>query len=100
MKKLTTSGSVWATLGSVACGPVMYSVGVAGAVQAVEEARQAGAPTTAAYEYYYALEHLTKAREFANEAEYQTANDMATVAEEYGNRARDIARRRARERGR
>jgi hypothetical protein len=35
--------TVWATLGSVACGPVMYSVGVAGAVQAVEEARQAGA---------------------------------------------------------
>ena len=82
------------------CGPILYSVNVAGAAQAVEEARQAGAADTAAYEYFYAVEHLTKAREFANEAEYQNASDMADVAEEYGNRARDIARRRGHESGR
>ncbi len=82
------------------CGPVVYSVAVAGAAQAVEEARQAGATQHATYEYHYALEHLTKAREFANEAEYQNASDMAHVAEEYGNRARDLARRRHRESGR
>lgn len=82
------------------CGPVLYSVNVAGAAQAVEEARQAGAPDTATYEYFYAVEHLNKAREFANESEYQNASDMADVAEEYGNRARDIARRRGHESGR
>ena len=48
----------------------------------------------------YAVEHLNKAREFANESEYQNASDMADVAEEYGNRARDIARRRGHESGR
>ncbi len=82
------------------CGPVYYSVNVAGASQAVEEARQAGAERTAPYEYFYAEAHLRQAREFAGEAEYQTASDMASVAETYGNRARDIARRRQRESGR
>lgn len=73
------------------CGPVMYMVNLSGAQHAVEEARQAGAPQRAAYEYHYALEHLRKAQEFAGTAEYQDANDMAAVAEEYGTRARDLS---------
>ena len=82
------------------CGPVWYTINVNGAAQAVEEARQAGAPQFAPYEYHFALEHLNKAREFANEAEYQNAANMASEAEEYGNRALDIARRRHHESGR
>ena len=82
------------------CGPIAYTVAITGASQAVEEARQAGANASAQYEYHFAMEHLQKAREFANEAEYQNAMDMATEAEEMGNRARDIARRRQRESGR
>ena len=39
-------------------------------------------------------------REFAAEAEYQDAYSMADQAEEYGNRARDLARRRQHESGR
>lgn len=74
------------------CGPVLYAVNLSGAQHAVEAARQAGAPQRAAYEYHYALEHLRKAREFAGTAEYQDAMDMASVAEEYGNRARELAR--------
>ncbi len=74
------------------CGPVLYMVNLSGAQHAVEEARQAGGPQRAAYEYHYAVEHLRKAREFAGTAEYQDAMDMASVAEDYGNRARDIAR--------
>jgi hypothetical protein len=74
------------------CGPVMYMVNLSGAQHAVEEARQAGAPQRATYEYHYALEHLRKAQEFAGTAEYQDAVDMALVAEDYGNRARDLAR--------
>lgn len=89
-----------ALTGSVGCGPIAYTVAVTGASQAVEEARQAGANTSAQYEYHFAVEHLQKAREFANEAEYQNAMDMASEAEEMGNRARDIARRRQRESGR
>ena len=74
------------------CGPVLYAVNLSGAQQAVEAARVAGAPASATYEYHFALEHLRKAQEFAGTAEYQDAIDMASVAEEYGNRARDIAR--------
>jgi hypothetical protein len=74
------------------CGPVLYMVNLSGAQHAVEEARQAGGAQRAPYEYHFALEHLHKAQEFAGTAEYQDALDMASVAEDYGNRARDIAR--------
>ena len=70
---------------------MLYVVNLSGAQHAVEEARQSGAPQRATYEYHFALEHLRKAQEFAGTAEYQDAVDMASVAEEYGNRARDIA---------
>jgi hypothetical protein len=74
-------------------------VAINSAAQAVEEARLAGGTERAPYEYNYALEHLHKAREFAGEAEYQYAMDMAEVAEQMGHRARDLALRRERERG-
>ena len=86
--------------GGLGCGPIGYVVGINGAAQAVEEARQVNAARLAPYEMHYAAEHLTKAREFAAEAEYQHAMDMAEIAEEYGNRARDLARRRQQESGR
>jgi Domain of unknown function (DUF4398) len=79
------------SLAASGCGPVLYVVNLSGAQHAVEEARQSGAPQRATYEYHFALEHLRKAQEFAGTAEYQDAVDMASVAEEYGNRARDIA---------
>ncbi len=82
------------------CGPIGYVVEINGAAEAVESARQVNASRYAPYEYHYAMEHLGKARQFAAEAEYQAAMDMAGVAEEYGNRARDIARRRHQESGR
>ena len=85
---------------SAACGPIGYVVEINGAAQAVEEARQVNAARLAPYEYHFAMEHLEKARDFASEAEYQFAMDMAAVAEEYGNRARDLARRRQQESGR
>lgn len=82
------------------CGPVLYSVAIGDAAQLLEEARQAGAEREAPYEFHFAQEHLAKAREFAGEAEYQNAMDMATAAEENARQARDIARRRQRESGR
>jgi hypothetical protein len=82
------------------CGPIGYIVEINGAAQAVEGARAVNAARLAPYEYHYAAEHLDKAREFAAEAEYQNAMDMAAVAEEYGNRARELARRRQQESGR
>lgn len=82
------------------CGPVLYTSAINDASQLVEEARQAGAEGQAPYEFYMAHEHLQKAREFAGEAEYQNALDMAAVAEENARQARDISRRRMRESGR
>jgi hypothetical protein len=82
------------------CGPIGYTINILEAHQAVEEARQANAADLAPYEYYYALEHLNASREEANEAEYQHSIDLANTAKQYGERARDLARRRARESGR
>ena len=59
-----------------------------------------GAATTAPYEYYYAQAFLNKAREEAGEAEYQNSIEMSDTARQYGQRARDLARRRGRESGR
>lgn len=82
------------------CGPIGYTVTVLDATEAVEEARQAGAATTAPYEYYYAQAFLDKAREQAGQAEYQNSIELSGTARQYGQRARDLARRRGRESGR
>ena len=82
------------------CGAVGYTAVALNATQALEEARQAGASTTAPYEYYYAEAHLAKAREEAGRSEYQQAMQQAQTAHEYGIRARDLARRRNPESGR
>jgi len=85
---------------STGCGPAIYTIHVMPAAQAVEQAREAGAPEHAPYEYYYAREHLDKAREEASEASYQDASRFAGIAEEQGVEARELARRRLREMGR
>ena len=82
------------------CGPTFYTVHILPAARAVEEAREADAAEHAPYEYHYADAHLRKAREEAAEASYQDAIRYAEQAEEYGTKARDLARRRMRELGR
>ena len=82
------------------CAPTLYTVHLLPASRAVEQAEEAGAAEHAPYEYHYARAHLDKAREEAGEASYQDAIDHAQVAEEYGVKARDLARRRMREAGR
>jgi len=84
----------------VGCGPALYTVNVMPASRVVEQAREAGAAEHAPYEYFYAEAHLKKAREEAAEASYQDAISHAQTAEEYGTKARDLARRRMREMGR
>ena len=77
-----------------------YTIHILPAALAVEQAREADAAEHAPYEFYYAREHLRKAREEAAEASYQDAGRFARVAEEFGVKARDLARRRMREMGR
>ena len=85
---------------SVGCGPVLYSVHVRPAERAIEEARQAGAEEHAPYEYFYAQAQLEKAREEAGQGDYQDAIGCAEQAEDFGVRARNMARRYMRESGR
>lgn len=78
----------------------MYTVNVLPASRVVEEAGEARAAEHAPYEYYYARAHLDEARQEASQGHYQDAVEYAETAEEYGNKARDLARRRFREMGR
>jgi len=85
---------------AVGCGPTIYTVHILPASRSVEQAQEAGAAEHAPYEFYYARAFLRQAREEAGEASYQDAIRHAKVAEEYGLKARNLARRRLRELGR
>ena len=87
-------------LGAGGCAPTVYTLNVLPAERVVHQADEAGAPTHAPYEYYYARAHLEQAREDAGEAAYQDAIRNAKIAEAYGRKALELARRRLRERGR
>ncbi|MFK7988724.1 MAG: DUF4398 domain-containing protein [Sandaracinaceae bacterium] len=91
---------VVASVGLVACGPSLYTFNAIPAGQAVEQAQQADAAEHAPYEYYYSRSYLDKANEEAAEANYQDAIRFAETANEFGTKARDMARRRMRESGR
>jgi len=76
------------------CGPIGYMQQVhRRASDAVEEARRAGAETSAPYEYTSAVAYLAKAREEGAEAEYGNAIELGRRAEELALQARAIARR-------
>ena len=85
---------------TVACGPTLYTFNSIPASQTVEQARQSNAAEHAPYEFYTASAYLDKAREEAAEANYQDATRFAERANEFGTKARDLARRRMREMGR
>lgn len=93
-------GIVVAAAVLAACGPTLYTFNSIPASQAVEQARQANAAEHAPYEYFFARSYLDKAREEAAEANYQDAIRFAERANEFGTKARDMARRRMREMGR
>jgi hypothetical protein len=74
-----------------ACGGINYTIAVSAASSRVEEARAVGAEQLAPYEYYYAKEHLEQAQIEASEASYSDAVNLASEAEEYANKAIDLA---------
>ncbi|NLE47900.1 MAG: DUF4398 domain-containing protein [Sandaracinaceae bacterium] len=82
------------------CGPTIYTSNVLSASRSVEAARHVGAATHAPYEFYFAEEHLKKAREEASESNYEAAIEYAKVAKEYSEKARERARAQMRESGR
>jgi hypothetical protein len=77
------------TLGG--CGGVNYAIAVNAASSRVEEARAVGAEQLAPFEYYYAKEHLEQAEIEASEASYSDAVNLADLAEQYANKAIDLA---------
>jgi hypothetical protein len=81
-----------AGLASAGCGNTLYVFRVNAAANRLEEAKQLGAEKLAPYEYYYAAEHLNKARSEAAEADYSDAINLAEIAEEHAEKAIRLAR--------
>ena len=79
-------------LGSTGCGNAIYVMQVNSASSRLEEARELGAEQLAPYDYYYAEEHLKKARQEAAEADYGDAIKLAGAAEEHAAKAAKLAR--------
>jgi hypothetical protein len=74
------------------CGNALYAVQINAASSKLEEARELGAERYAAYEYWFAHEHIEKAQSEASEADYGDAVNLAAVAEEYADKAIKLAR--------
>src|SRR5690349_12901388 len=73
------------------CGSVYYAVSVNAAQSRLEQARQVGAEHQAPFEYYFAKEHLRQAQIEAAEASYGDAAAYAETAEQYAQKAIDLA---------
>lgn len=97
-----TRGLIGAVVGlaSLGCGNTLYFFQVNSAASKVEQARELGAEELAAYEYWVAYTHLTKAQEEAAEADYSDAINFAEVSEEYADKAIQLARQAHRGAGR
>lgn len=74
------------------CGNTIYSIRINAAASKLEEAHELGAERLAPYEYYIAKEHLEKAQTEASEADFGDAIDLASVSEEYADKAIVFAR--------
>jgi hypothetical protein len=90
MKKLLVLCAL-AAGGAGGCGGVHYAISVNSAASRVEEAKAVGAEQLAPYEYYFAREHLEQAQVEAAEASYSDAANLAEEAEEYANKAIELA---------
>lgn len=81
-----------ATCGLAGCGNAAFAIKATAASRNVSQAREMGAEVLAPYEYYYAEEHLSKARMEASEADYGDARILAAESNEYALKAIRIAR--------
>jgi len=79
-------------LAATGCGNTIYAIQANAASSKIEEARELQAEKYAPYEYYYAREHMDKAQTEASEADYSDAINLAETAEEYADKAINLAR--------
>lgn len=91
MRTLLLAAVVVSAVSSLGCGGVYYAVEVTSASSRVAEAREVGAERLAPYEYYYAKAHLEQAQVEASEASYSDAAILADEADEYAQKAIEIA---------
>ena len=75
------------------CGNALYAMRVTQATAELQRAEQLDAAHRAPYEYFYALEHLKKARTEAVEADFADAAALAEIAYQYAERAIQISER-------
>jgi hypothetical protein len=93
MRPLIRAWGTAAALSLLGCGNALYAVRVTRASEELARAEQLDAARKAPYEYYYALEHLRKARTEAAEADYGDAIALAIAAYDYASRAIQVAQR-------
>lgn len=82
-------------LGALSTGcaaTIVYAAVASSAASSLEEAKTLNADRYAQFEYYYAKENLEKAAEEASDASYGDAIKYAGIAEEYADKAVDLAR--------
>jgi len=89
MRLLAASLLILSTTG---CGGVLYAINASSANSRLEEAKEVGADELAPYEYYYAKAHLDQAQVEASEASYSDAIIYAETAEEYADKAIELAK--------
>src|SRR5262245_2880517 len=85
--------ALWVATLATGCGNALYAVRVTQASAELARAEQLDAAHRAPYEYFYALEHLKKARSEAVEADYADAAALAETAFHYAERAVELAER-------
>lgn len=74
------------------CGGALYATHASSAESKLEQAKHLGAETLAPYEYYFAREHLEKAKSEAAEGDYSDAMSLAELAEEHADKAIKLSR--------
>ncbi|HEY3497600.1 MAG TPA: DUF4398 domain-containing protein [Polyangiaceae bacterium] len=77
---------------ALGCGNTLYAIQMSAASAKLEEARELGAEQYAPYEYWFAVQHIDKAQTEASEADYSDAVKLASVGEEYADKAIQLAR--------
>ena len=82
-----------AAIGLSGCGNALYVTRVLRASDEVARAEQLDAAREAPYEYFYAVEHLRKARSEAVEGDYSDAALLAETAYQFASQAIQRAQR-------
>jgi hypothetical protein len=89
--RLLTALALCLGLGSSGCVGTVYAVKASSAASKLEQAKVLGAEKYCPYEYYFAKANLLKAQEEAAQAAYGDAIDLAGLAQEYADKAIQLA---------